>query len=123
MIVFSVSGLPLTAQARPRARPSLLFNKKLKKLFLAPPLLPAKDRPSSTGAAQWGPIRGSEVGHYYIILFHFYNISRLADGPGPGQAVISEGGAGGRGAGPGEARVNGMPSKKSNSTSKLSAKG
>ena len=42
---------------------------------------------------------------------------------GPGQAVISEGGVGGRGAGPGEARVNGMPGKKSNSTSKLSAKG
>ena len=42
---------------------------------------------------------------------------------GPGQAVISEGGAGGRGAGPGQAQVNGMPGKKSNSTSKLSAKG
>ena len=61
-------------------------------------------------------------GTFYI--YHFpdptHNIL-LTDGPG--QAVISEGGAGGRGAGPGEARVNGMPGKKSNSTSKLSAKG
>ena len=93
---------------------------KLKNLFLAPPLLPAKDRPSSTGAAQWGPIKGSEVGGYCIFRTLFTTL-HIADGPG--QAVISEGGAGGRGAGPGNGQVNGMPSKKSNSTSKLSAKG
>ena len=73
------------------------------------------NRSSSVGANQ-------RVGGGWILhnVYHVY-MSRLADGPG--QAVISEGGAGGRGAGPGEGRVNGMPSKKSNSTSKLSAKG
>lgn len=76
------------------------------------------NRSSSVGANQ--RVGGGSLLH---IFYHVYNITRLADGPGPGQAVISEGGAGGRGAGPGEARVNGMPSKKSNSTSKLSAKG
>ena len=106
------------ALTRPRARLSLL-NTKLKTLLLATLLLPTKDRPSSTGAAQWGPIKEAEVGKYFIVCYHTH-IS-LADGPG--QAVISEGGAGNRGNGPGAGQVNGMPSKKSNSTSKLSAKG
>ena len=76
------------------------------------------NRSSSVGANQ--RVGGGSTKH---ISYHGYNISRLVDGPGPGQAVISEGGAGGRGAGPGAGQVNGMPSKKSNSTSKLSAKG
>ena len=106
------------ARTRPRARLWLL-NTKLKTLLLATLLLPTKDRPSSTGAAQWGPIKEAEVGKHFIIVTIF--TFPLADGPG--QAVISEGGAGNRGNGPGAGQVNGMPSKKSNSTSKLSAKG
>ena len=59
------------------------------------------------------------MGKHFIIVTMF--TFPLTDGPG--QAVISEGGAGNRGNGPGAGQVNGMPSKKSNSTSKLSAKG
>ena len=72
------------------------------------------NRSSSVGANQRGG--GGET----LDNCHRIHIS-LADGPG--QAVISEGGAGNRGNGPGAGQVNGMPSKKSNSTSKLSAKG
>ena len=70
------------------------------------------NRSSSVGASQRGEGRFDNPHH-----------THFPPTDGPGQAVISEGGAGGRGAGPGEARVNGMPGKKSNSTSKLSAKG
>ena len=118
--LFTVAGLLLEmARTRPRAR-LWLPNMKLKTLFLAPRLPPVKDRPSSTGAAQWGQIK--EVREHFDnpYISHPTHIL-LTDGPG--QAVISEGGAGGRGTGSGEARVNGMPGKKSNSTSKLSAKG
>ena len=72
------------------------------------------NRSSSVGANQRG--EGTFNNPY-----HTHHNIPLTDGPG--QAVISEGGAGGRGAGPGQAQVNGMPGKKSNSTSKLSAKG
>ena len=111
------------AQRRPRALPSLL-NTKLKILFLSLRLLPVRDRPSSTGAAQWGPVREVRVVRLIRVIMLKTRVHYFLKFPdGPGQAVITEGGAGGRGAGQAEARVNGMPSKKSNSTSKLSAKG
>ena len=88
----------------------------------------ARPRLPSTGVTHLGPIKEEEVTpsndttrdntEHYVADATVREKAVIREGGGRGQ-----GGGGGGGRGQGKEAINGMPSKKSNSTSQLSAEG